>query len=131
MAPIRRMVAHGDGAAQWRYPRQRCGISPEANIGNLKGFCRCPNTFRTNLAAISGGYAMSLTDEEKRRVFEEERIRREMQGKSALVAVILSVLIPGLGDLYCGSWIKAIVFFVLNILSFILMFFAIGFFVYF
>lgn len=74
---------------------------------------------------------MSLTDEDKRRIFEEEKLRKGMQGKSVLVAVILSFLIPGLGDLYCGSWIKAVIFFVLNFISFMLVFvMGIGFFLY-
>ncbi len=65
---------------------------------------------------------MALTDEEKRRIFEEEKLRNEMKGKSVLVSVILSFLIPGLGDLYCGSWIKALIFFALDFLAFILIF---------
>lgn len=65
---------------------------------------------------------MALSDEEKRRIFEEERIKKQMKGKSALVSIILSVFIPGLGDLYCGSWIKALIFFALDALCFILMF---------
>jgi TM2 domain-containing membrane protein YozV len=48
----------------------------------------------------------------------------ELQGKSALIAIILSFLIPGLGDLYCGSWVKAIVFFVLVFFAFALLFVA-------
>lgn len=67
---------------------------------------------------------MALTDEEKRRIFEEEKLRKEMQGKSVVVSVILSFIIPGLGDLYCGSWIKALIFFALDFLSFILIFAA-------
>ncbi len=74
---------------------------------------------------------MALTNDEKRRIFEKEKLRKEMQGKSVVVSVILSVLIPGLGDLYCGSWIKALIFFALNFLSFILMFaMGIGVFLY-
>jgi len=65
---------------------------------------------------------MALTDEEKRRIFEEEKLRKEMKGKSVVVSVILSFLIPGLGDLYCGSWIKALIFFALDFFAFILMF---------
>lgn len=48
---------------------------------------------------------MTLTDEEKRRIFEEEKLKNEMKGKNVVVSVLLSFLIPGLGDLYCGSWI--------------------------
>jgi TM2 domain-containing membrane protein YozV len=65
---------------------------------------------------------MALSSEDKKRVFEEEKIRKEMQGKSVAVSVILSFLIPGLGDMYCGSWIKAVVFFTLDFICFILMF---------
>lgn len=65
---------------------------------------------------------MALTEEEKRRVFEEEKIRKQMRGKSVVVSVILSVLIAGLGDLYCGSWVKAFIFFALDFVCFILLF---------
>lgn len=74
---------------------------------------------------------MALTDEEKRRIYEEENFRKNLQGKSTLVSVILSILIPGLGDLYCGSWIKALIFFALDFLCFILLFaMGIGFVLY-
>lgn len=74
---------------------------------------------------------MALSEQEKQRIFEEEKLRKQMQGKSVLVSVILSFLIPGLGDLYCGSWIKALIFFGLDLLSFILMFaMGIGIFLY-
>ena len=63
---------------------------------------------------------MALTVDEKRRIFEEEKLKKEMTGKSVLVSIILSCIIPGLGDLYCGSWIKALIFFALDFLSFIL-----------
>lgn len=66
---------------------------------------------------------MALTD--------EENLKKEMKGKSVVVSLILSFLIPGLGDLYCGSWIKALIFFVLDFLAFILMFaMGIGVFLY-
>ena len=65
---------------------------------------------------------MALTDEEKRRIFEEERLKKEMTGKSVVVSVILSILIPGFGDLYCGSWVKALIFFALDFLALVLMF---------
>ena len=58
----------------------------------------------------------------KEKNFEEEKLRKEMKGKSAIVSVTLSGLIPGLGDMYCGSGIKALIFFALDFLSFILMF---------
>jgi TM2 domain-containing membrane protein YozV len=64
---------------------------------------------------------MTLTIEEKRRIVEEEKLRNEIKGKSVLISVILSCLIPGLGDLYCGSWIKALIFFVLDLFSLILL----------
>jgi len=74
---------------------------------------------------------MTLTDEEKTRIFEEEKLKKEMTGKSPVVSIILSFILPGLGDIYCGSWIKGIIFFALVFLSFILMFAAgIGFFLY-
>jgi TM2 domain-containing membrane protein YozV len=74
---------------------------------------------------------MALTDDERKRVFEEEKIRRQMQGKNVVVSVILSFLIPGLGDMYCGSWIKGVIFLSLDLLSFILMFaMGIGIFLY-
>jgi TM2 domain-containing membrane protein YozV len=64
---------------------------------------------------------LTLTEDEKRKIFEEEKPRKQMQGKSAAVSVFCSFLIPGLGDLYCGSWIKALVFFALDLLCLILM----------
>lgn len=73
---------------------------------------------------------MTLTSEEKRRVFEEEKIKKEMEGKSALVAIALSSFIAGLGDLYCGSFIKAFIFFGLDIFCLLLTFVGIGFFLY-
>ncbi len=74
---------------------------------------------------------MALTNEERRRIFEEEQLRKEMKGKSPLVSIILSFFIPGLGDLYCGSWIKACIFFLLDFLAFMLIFAAgIGFFLW-
>jgi len=66
---------------------------------------------------------MSLTEEEKKRIVEEEKLRKAMQGKNVFVAVFLSCIIPGLGDLYCGSWIKALIFFGLVSISFIFMLF--------
>ena len=66
---------------------------------------------------------MALTD--------EKNLKKEMKGKSVVVSLILSFLIPGLGDLYCGSWIKALIFFALDFLAFILMFaMGIGVFLY-
>jgi hypothetical protein len=66
---------------------------------------------------------MTLTNEDKRKIIDEEILRKQLDGKSSIVAVTLSGLIPGLGDLYCGSFIKAFVFFGLDCLCFILLFF--------
>ena len=63
---------------------------------------------------------MVLNEEERQRVIEEEKLRMAMHGKSPLVAVALSFLVPGLGDLYCGSFIKAFMFFGLDVLGLIL-----------
>jgi TM2 domain-containing membrane protein YozV len=72
-----------------------------------------------------------MTGDEKRRIIEEETLRRSLQGKSTGVAIVLSVLIPGLGDLYCGSWMKFLIFAVLDFICFILVLaMGIGFFVY-
>lgn len=73
---------------------------------------------------------MALSEEEKRRIFEEEQLRMAMKGKNVVVAVILSALLPGLGDLYCGSWMKALVFLALAFVTFILMFVVIGIFLF-
>ena len=71
---------------------------------------------------------MTAFEDEKKRIVQEAKIRDELQGKSPQVAILLSFFLPGLGDLYCGSWIKAIVFFLLDIVNFFLIFFGIGFF---
>lgn len=63
---------------------------------------------------------MTLNEEEKRKILETEKLKRDMEGKSVFVSVLLSVVLPGLGDLYYGSWIKALVFFTLDIVFFIL-----------
>lgn len=74
---------------------------------------------------------MILTNEDKRRIIEEETLRKQLDGKSSIVAVTLSVMIPGLGDFYCGSFIKAFVFFGLDLLCFVLLFFmGVGAFLY-
>jgi TM2 domain-containing membrane protein YozV len=71
-----------------------------------------------------------MDDEQKRRIIEEEKLRQSLQGKSVGVAIVLSFLIPGLGDLYCRSWVKAGIFAVLNFIVFILILaMGIGFFV--
>jgi len=65
---------------------------------------------------------MPLTEAEKQKIFEAEKLKKQMTGKSPLVSIILSFIMPGLGDMYCGSWLKAIIFFVFDFISFILMF---------
>ena len=69
---------------------------------------------------------MNLTNEEKLRIVEEEKIRKSMTGKNVLVALLLSATIPGLGDLYCGSWIKAIIFACLLLTTLFITFVTIG-----
>jgi TM2 domain-containing membrane protein YozV len=69
---------------------------------------------------------MAMTEEDKRRFIEEEKLRRSLQGKSTGVAIVLSALVPGLGDLYCGSWIKFLIFFVLVLVCVLLTFVGIG-----
>lgn len=74
---------------------------------------------------------MAISHEEKKRIFQEEKSREGEQGKSALIAVFLSSMLAGLGDLYAGSWIKAIVFFAVDIVCFIMIFAqGLGIFVY-
>ena len=69
---------------------------------------------------------MALSEEEKRKILEEEKLKRDMQGKSVFVAVLLSVILPGLGDLYCGSWFKAMVFLGLDLVCLVLSLVGIG-----
>ncbi len=69
---------------------------------------------------------MPLTQEEKKKIIEEEKLRQAMQGKSTVVAVILSIFVPGLGDLYCGSWIKALFFFLLDVVGLIMVIGTLG-----
>lgn len=38
---------------------------------------------------------MTLTHDEKKRMIEEEKLCRDMQGRSAVLAVLLSLFIPG------------------------------------
>jgi len=74
---------------------------------------------------------MTLTNEEKRKIVEEEKLRKAMKGKSVILSLLLSLLIPGLGDLYCGSWIKAFIFFAIDFILLILTFLTgIGVFLY-
>jgi hypothetical protein len=64
-------------------------------------------------------------------ISQETNSREGRQGKSPLIAVFLSTLLAGLGDLYAGSWIKAIVFFAADITCYILIFAqGLGYFVY-
>jgi hypothetical protein len=64
-------------------------------------------------------FAPELTAEERTRVLQEEKLRRSLRGKNPAAAIVLSACVPGLGDLYCGSWTKAAVFFALDLLSFL------------
>ena len=64
---------------------------------------------------------MVLSEEERQRIIEEEKLRMAMRGKSTGVALVLSFFVPGLGDLYCGSFIKAFIFFGLGLFGFILL----------
>lgn len=65
---------------------------------------------------------MAVSREEKGRIPPEEKARKQGQEKSAFIAVFLSAMLAGLGDLYAGSWIKAIVFFAVDIICYILIF---------
>ncbi|MBW1615596.1 MAG: TM2 domain-containing protein [Deltaproteobacteria bacterium] len=69
---------------------------------------------------------MSLTKQEKSNILEQEKLKRSIQGKSSVLAMILSFFLPGLGDLYCGSYVKGLIFIVLDVICFILIFFGIG-----
>ena len=74
---------------------------------------------------------MAYSDEEKIRIFGEEKSGNEVQKKKVLIALFLSSLLAGLGDLYTGSWIKACVFFAVDIVCIILIFAqGLGFFLY-
>jgi hypothetical protein len=74
---------------------------------------------------------MAFSDEEKRRIFRKEISGNEAQKKNVIIAVFLSSLLAGLGDLYTGSWIKAGVFFAVDIICIILIFAqGLGFFLY-
>ena len=74
---------------------------------------------------------MAFSDEEKNRIFGEAESNNEAQKKKVLIAVFLSSLLAGLGDLYTGSWIKACVFFAVDIICLILIFAqGLGFFLY-
>ena len=70
---------------------------------------------------------MSITDQEKSKILEQERFQKSIQGKSSVLAMILSFFVPGLGDLYCGSWIKGLIFIVLDIICLVLIFIGVGF----
>jgi hypothetical protein len=74
---------------------------------------------------------MAFSDAEKRRIFGEEKSGNEVQKKKVLIALFLSSLLAGLGDLYSGSWIKACVFFAVDVVCIILIFAqGLGFFLY-
>jgi hypothetical protein len=65
---------------------------------------------------------MALSQIDRENIIEEHKLRQRLQGKNIVVSIILSILIPGLGDLYCGAWFKALIFFSANILCFMLSF---------
>jgi len=65
---------------------------------------------------------MALADDVTKRIMTEEQYRKEGQKKHVKIALFLSFLLAGLGDLYSGSWIKAIVFFALDLLCLFLIF---------
>ena len=74
---------------------------------------------------------MALSDDVIKRIMAEEQTRKEGQKKHVEKALFLSFLLAGLGDLYSGSWIKAIVFFALDLLCLLLIFaMGLGFFLY-
>ena len=74
---------------------------------------------------------MANSQEEKREISQKAKSGDGRQRKSPLIAVFLSAMIAGLGDLYAGSWIKAIVFFGVDIICYILIFDqGLGYFVY-
>jgi TM2 domain-containing membrane protein YozV len=65
---------------------------------------------------------MAVSHEKQERTLQEEKVRRPGPEKNALIAIFLSFMLAGLGDLYAGSWIKAIVFFAVDIICYILIF---------
>jgi hypothetical protein len=65
---------------------------------------------------------MALADETTRRILAVKQLRMAAQKKHMATALFLSFLLAGLGDLYSGSWIKAIVFFALDLLCLLLIF---------
>ena len=74
---------------------------------------------------------MAFSDEDKRKIFGQEKSGNEVQKKKVLIALFLSSLLAGLGDLYTGSWIKACVFFAVDFICIILIFAqGLGFFLY-
>jgi hypothetical protein len=74
---------------------------------------------------------MAVSHKEQGRIPAEEKVRRQGPKKSALIAIFLSFMLAGLGDMYAGSWIKAIVFFAVDIICYILIFAqGLGYFVY-
>jgi hypothetical protein len=74
---------------------------------------------------------MAISQEENRRIFHEPQSREGRQKKSPLIALFLSALLAGLGDLYAGSWIKALIFFAVDVFCYILIFDqGLGYFVY-
>jgi hypothetical protein len=65
---------------------------------------------------------MTLAGEATRRIMAETQSRGAAQKKHVKTALVLSFLLAGLGDLYSGSWIKAVIFFALDLLCLLLIF---------
>ena len=65
---------------------------------------------------------MAVSHQKQGRIPPEEKVRGQAREKNALIAIFLSFMLAGLGDLYAGSWIKAIVFFAVDIICYILIF---------
>ena len=62
-----------------------------------------------------------LSDEEKKRIIEEEelraKIRRKYEQKSTGIAAVLSTICPGLGQIYNGQIGKGAIFFFIILIS--------------
>lgn len=65
---------------------------------------------------------MTLADEASRRSMATTQSRKAAQKKHVTKALFLSFLLAGLGDLYTGSWVKAVIFFALDLLCLLLVF---------
>ena len=71
---------------------------------------------------FSAPYPQFISKEVVMAISQETKTSVGKKGKNPYIAVFLSFLLAGLGDLYAGSWIKAIVFFAANITCYILVF---------